>query len=197
MTCSDRAPRAGFTLIEIMVVIALIGVMSGLSLTSYLGYVEKARAARAVAEIVSIAKVIDGLTSDDEVAIPDSLADVGVATPNDPWGNPYQYLRIEGMGYTGPVSSLPPVAAQPAGGGGQGGGGPGQGGGSQGPPGGTGGGLPLKPRQDQFLKPVNTDYDLYSMGPDGETHFNMNSLKGRDDIVRALDGSFVGIAELF
>jgi general secretion pathway protein G len=174
-------------------VIALIGVLAGLSLTSYLRYVEKARVTRAVAEIVGMATVIDGHTTDDDVTVPDTLAEVGIDVPDDPWGNPYQYLRIAGAPFAAALDEPPAVSAP---GGGQGGGGPGGGGGGGGAGGGGGGPAP-RPRQDQFLRPVNSDYDLYSMGPDGETQFNMNSQKGRDDIVRALDGAYVGIAGLF
>jgi len=51
-----------------------------------------------------------------------------------------------------------------------------------------------EPRQDRNLKPVNTDYDLYSMGPNGETHRVFTSNKGRDDIVRANNGDYIGTA---
>jgi general secretion pathway protein G len=49
-------------------------------------------------------------------------------------------------------------------------------------------------RKDRFLVPINSDYDLYSMGPDGRTASPLTSALGRDDIVRAGDGGYVGIA---
>jgi general secretion pathway protein G len=52
-------------------------------------------------------------------------------------------------------------------------------------------------RQDQFLVPVNTDYDLYSMGPDGQTAAPIMSGTGRDDVIRGANGSYVGPASLF
>ena len=51
-----------------------------------------------------------------------------------------------------------------------------------------------KPRQDRFLRPVNRDFDLYSRGPDGETSDNLTDAYSLDDIIRANDGGFVGIA---
>jgi general secretion pathway protein G len=45
--------------------------------------------------------------------------------------------------------------------------------------------------------PVNSEYDLYSPGPDGHTDADLWSEGGRDDIVRARDGSFVGLAADF
>ncbi len=52
-----------------------------------------------------------------------------------------------------------------------------------------------KPRQDRFLRPVNRDFDIYSMGPDGETSDNLTDAESLDDIIRANDGGFVGVAE--
>ena len=52
-----------------------------------------------------------------------------------------------------------------------------------------------KPRQDRFLRPVNRDFDIYSRGPDGETSDNLTDADSLDDIIRANDGGFVGIAE--
>jgi general secretion pathway protein G len=49
-------------------------------------------------------------------------------------------------------------------------------------------------RRDRSLTPINTDYDLYSMGKDGLTATQLNSSKARDDIVRASNGEFIGLA---
>jgi general secretion pathway protein G len=51
-----------------------------------------------------------------------------------------------------------------------------------------------KVRRDRFNNPLNTDFDLYSMGPDGRTQMELNAHFARDDIVRANDGEYVGIA---
>jgi general secretion pathway protein G len=45
--------------------------------------------------------------------------------------------------------------------------------------------------------PVNSEYDLYSRGPDGRTDVNLRSETARDDIVRARDGTYVGSAADF
>jgi general secretion pathway protein G len=52
-------------------------------------------------------------------------------------------------------------------------------------------------RRDKNLNPVNSDYDLYSMGPDGETAAQFASPQAQDDIVRAADGAFIGVADDF
>ena len=45
--------------------------------------------------------------------------------------------------------------------------------------------------------PINSDYDLYSMGEDGGTRPPLTARPSQDDIVRAGDGGFVGLAEEF
>ena len=45
--------------------------------------------------------------------------------------------------------------------------------------------------------PLNSDYDLYSMGLDGESKKPLSAKVSQDDILRALDGAFVGLAEDF
>jgi general secretion pathway protein G len=49
-------------------------------------------------------------------------------------------------------------------------------------------------RKDKNLNPLNSDYDLYSMGPDGQTQKQLTATKARDDVVRAGNGSFIGLA---
>jgi general secretion pathway protein G len=51
-----------------------------------------------------------------------------------------------------------------------------------------------KRRRDKKMNPINSDYDLYSVGPDGDSSPQLVSKKGRDDIVRANDGEFIGLA---
>jgi general secretion pathway protein G len=54
-----------------------------------------------------------------------------------------------------------------------------------------------KARKDQFLVPLNSDYDLYSMGRDGTSQSPLKAKASRDDILRANNGGYVGLAELF
>ena len=49
-------------------------------------------------------------------------------------------------------------------------------------------------RKDHNLKPVNSGYDIYSMGPDGATASPFTSTSGKDDIVVANDGDYFGLA---
>lgn len=50
-------------------------------------------------------------------------------------------------------------------------------------------------RKDGALVPINSDFDLYSIGPDGATAPSLRSAAARDDIVRANNGTFVGRGE--
>ena len=214
----------GFTLIELMLAVAIIGTLSSLAIPTYVGFIEKARVARTVAELNGLAMEIRGYAISTE-QYPDSLAQIGrSSTWLDPWGNPYQYYRIECgtvligrldnlespvIGSAGPILPasifLSPVEAHVSfavdegdhqglihltagagdgGAGGAGGGGP--------PCGGIGGA-----RKDRFLVPINSDFDLYSMGVDGESVGPLTAIKSHDDIIRANDGGYYGLASNF
>jgi general secretion pathway protein G len=58
-------------------------------------------------------------------------------------------------------------------------------------------GKPGGARKDKFLVPVNSTFDLYSMGPDGASAPPFTASQAQDDIVRANDGGYVGIARNF
>jgi general secretion pathway protein G len=47
-------------------------------------------------------------------------------------------------------------------------------------------------RRDRNLRPLNTDYDLYSIGKDGASHKLLSRSESDDDVIRALDGSYLG-----
>ena len=147
----SRAAR-GFTLVELVVAVAILGVLAALTLSEYLAYIERVRVARAVIELKDISAQIDPIAFEGG-ALPNALADIGIVGRNDPWGRPYVYLKIRGN----------PMAA-------------------------------FRSRQDQFLVPINTDYDLYSRGKDGRTQVRLTHRFSLDDVVRGNDGAFLGLA---
>lgn len=49
-------------------------------------------------------------------------------------------------------------------------------------------------RKDKNIVPINSDFDLYSMGKDGQSQDTLTAPVSRDDIVRANNGRFVGLA---
>ncbi len=52
-------------------------------------------------------------------------------------------------------------------------------------------------RKDRALNPINTDFDLYSVGVDGETHVQVSNRRSADDVIRANNGRFVGLGADF
>lgn len=218
-----RAGRAlgAYTLVELSIALAIVGILVSITGSQYMSYLDRARMARAIVELRNFAAQIDP-SGDEDASWPATLAEAGI-TANDPWGNPYQYLLIDGnlpRGLAANEPALPAVAAPPA----NAGGGAGASAGAGGDPGAAGGGgaaaggagtpaaaggqdaggggsgsgsIMGQVRKDRFLAPINTDYDLYSLGPDGESRPQLNARESRDDIVRAANGSYFGVAEDF
>lgn len=141
----------GFTLIELIVVIAILGTITGIAVPTYHSYLEKARVAKAIAEIDMMQGEIAAFITDKH-ELPNTLNDIGRGTLLDPWENTYRYQSFANI--TGK------------------------------------GGM----RKDRFMVPLNTDYDLYSMGKDGKTKTPLTAKDSHDDIVRANDGRFIGLA---
>ena len=49
-------------------------------------------------------------------------------------------------------------------------------------------------RRDRYMFPLNTDYDLFSLGPDHATATSLGESTGLDDVIRANNGGFFGLA---
>lgn len=104
---------AGFTLIEIMVVLVIMGVMAALIVPRVVGRVEDSRIVAAKSDIASIMNALKlynldnmrypttqqglaALANRPNIApIPNNYKTGGYLEklPNDPWGNPYQYVN--------------------------------------------------------------------------------------------------------
>ena len=52
-----------------------------------------------------------------------------------------------------------------------------------------------KLRKDKNLVPINSDYDLYSMGPDGKSVPPLTGMASKDDIIRGRNGLYYGPAD--
>jgi general secretion pathway protein G len=161
MTCPSLHPsprpritpaRQGFTLVEMLIVVGLIGTLAAISVPVYLKALEKARSTRAIGDLKNISVTISAWKAQHNDVLPDSLAEIGMGSLLDPWGHAYQYLKLEGTKGKG------------------------------------------KARKDKNLVPLNTDYDLYSMGADGASQGPLTAKASRDDIVRANNGGFLGLA---
>lgn len=96
----DRGAEQGFTLVELLVIVCLIGILAGISVAVYTRHLNKARVERACIEIRMIATEIDQFRVDFHDC-PESLGEVGMGGRLDPWGNPYQYLSFATVHGTG------------------------------------------------------------------------------------------------
>ena len=138
-----------------MLVVAIIGMLSGLALPAYNGYRERVQSAEAATDIQGLSVMAKAFGSEFGSYPAQLFQAVQAVIDQDPWGNPYRYLRIEGA----PQSVMGQT------------------------------------RKDKNLVPINSDFDLYSAGADGDTVPPLTAPVSEDDIIRASDGAFVGLAE--
>ena len=92
---SQNQNMRGLTLIEVMIVVVIIGILSSIAIPTYFSSREKAKLAATIAEIKILEKMVSAYNIDNE-SYPDTLENIGMQNLKDPWGNPYQYLKIEG-----------------------------------------------------------------------------------------------------
>lgn len=52
-------------------------------------------------------------------------------------------------------------------------------------------------RKDRFLVPINTSFDLYSMGEDGASVAPLTAKVSQDDVIWANDGGYIGLASQY
>lgn len=86
---------AGFTLLELMLAVALVAVLLVLANGAYSGYTERARVAEAVAHVQAMSASISGFALING-RYPVDLAEAGHGGARDPWGNRYVYTDLTG-----------------------------------------------------------------------------------------------------
>lgn len=136
---------------ELMLGVAIVTTLAAIAIPNYIAYLERARVAKAISEVKNIEKAIYNYFGS-HGEFPDALAQAGFGGYQDPWGNSYRYLRIDG--------GDAPIGAK---------------------------------RKDHSLVPVNSDFDLYSMGRDEASRPPFTAKSSGDDIVRANNGGYVGL----
>jgi prepilin-type N-terminal cleavage/methylation domain-containing protein len=85
----------GFTIVELLIALSIIGILASIGSTVYVGQIKKARTNVVIADIKAISLDIDVFTADNS-GPPDDLSSVRHDMKRDPWGNSYQYLKIAG-----------------------------------------------------------------------------------------------------
>jgi general secretion pathway protein G len=89
----------GFSLVEVMIVVVIIGLMAGVVAYATTGYMERAKKQRARSDIATYAGAVDAYylahgrypTNQEGLAVlaPDFIK----LLQSDPWGHPYQYVQ--------------------------------------------------------------------------------------------------------
>lgn len=80
--------HTGYSLIEIMITVAILAIISAIAIPAYQGYVAEARIGTAITDIRQAELILNDRFLDDDP--PASLADVDIDLV-DPWGNDYRY----------------------------------------------------------------------------------------------------------
>ena len=150
---SQKCVRA-ITLVELLIVMAILGTLSAIAVPVYSNYIDNARNSAAITDIRGIEADIVKFQAE-RGRPPDPLSEAGIPTKLDPWGRPYQYERIQGLSKAE---------------------------------------MDLKCRWDKNEKPLNYDFDLYSVGKDGVWKPKITDEDSHDDIIRANGGAYVGLA---
>ena len=148
-----RTPTAGFTLVELLIVVAIIATLASIAVPIYIGLTDRARIAKAMADIRILESEI-AMFELERTRLPVNLGEINRAALKDPWDNPYEYLSFAaaGPGWKGAA------------------------------------------RKDHSLVPLNSTYDLYSKGKDGASASALTAHASGDDVIRANDGGYIGLA---
>lgn len=108
----DRAPPArsgGFSLIEVMIVVAIIGILSSIAYPSYVEYVRKSRRVEAITALSRIQQAQERWRSN-HTTYASTLADLGITSNMTEHG--YYQLSISNPVATGYTASATAAGAQ-------------------------------------------------------------------------------------
>lgn len=91
--CRRYVALRGFSLIEVMVVVVIIGMLAGAVALKVTGYMDTAKTNRAKADIATICDAIEAhyLTHNQYPGNEEGLEKLPLKNKLDPWGKPYEY----------------------------------------------------------------------------------------------------------
>jgi general secretion pathway protein G len=92
--CKAAHRHAGFTIVELIIVLAILMTICAIAIPNLWTAMNSARNAKAVADVHSISTLVIGYAAANNAQFPNSLADIDCDQVKDPWGNPYQYLKL-------------------------------------------------------------------------------------------------------
>jgi len=156
-------PCPGFSLIELILVVGIVAIVSGIAFPTYSSYREKVDSQKAAADLAGMVILIEKFYAENN-RYPNSLNEIGKGGLKDPWDREYQYqnnsLIMENEIKSNNKPNYKPTC--------------------------TG------CRKDGPIHPINTDFDLFSIGKDGKSVSSIRAEPSHDDIVRAFNGSYIG-----
>ncbi|MEO6594425.1 MAG: prepilin-type N-terminal cleavage/methylation domain-containing protein [Planctomycetota bacterium] len=90
--CRGDSVERGFTLMEIMIVVAILAIIASIGVPQYVSALRVERIGKAKHELVTISHAIDAFTAS-QGQLPLTLYQVGFGGKRDPWGVSYRYLN--------------------------------------------------------------------------------------------------------
>lgn len=222
----NRQYSRAFTMIEMALMLLIAGLLFSTVAPVYVRVIEEKKSDQTADSVELIADKIDDFYKTHGY-YPDSLSEIYDPVPLDPWGNPYEYVKIEGAGTNNPANNNNTNSNSSSSsnnsnsnanntssntnsskGNGKGNSNSSSASGNSSSSSnssasannnGNGNGATLntnvgKLRKDKNLVPINSDYDLYSKGPDGQSSSPLTASISQDDIVRGRNGTFFGKA---
>jgi general secretion pathway protein G len=93
------APKCrGFSILDLMLAVVIMSLLVAVAIPAYDQFVDRAKNARAIGDIGSINVEVDRFRLKNNDRLPNSLNELTMEIPPDPWGMPYKYLNIEAAG---------------------------------------------------------------------------------------------------
>jgi len=87
-----REMHLGYTLVELMLALTILGILLTLVVTMYQGWRDRIDVGRAAEELMAISAAITSFKTEND-RFPTDLAEIGKGSTLDPWGATYGYVN--------------------------------------------------------------------------------------------------------